>query len=109
MDDTDGAGRLKLQSAKNAVDRALRAGGSSTDTGVWTFPGAERCSAGSQLSAPGAGGDTGEAIAKVDALQTQSGGTPIGTALQAATASLKSEGYSGATILLVTDGINNCD
>jgi lysophospholipase L1-like esterase len=109
MDDANDAGEVKLRAAKAAVDHVLRSGGASTEAGLWTFPGAGSCSPGRSIVSPGGSTSVVDATSQVDALQTESGGTPIGAALQAAADSLSAQGYGGATIVLVTDGLNNCD
>lgn len=108
MNDDDGTGTNKLSAAKSAVERVIRSQAANSEIGVWGYPGvASDCDAGSYLIPPSRISDPALAIATVDAM-TASGGTPTGKALSGAVEGLKAQGYTQATIILVSDGESNC-
>lgn len=78
--------------------------------GVWTYPGTSSmsCDPGGFQIPVQTFTATGEVLDVIDRLTT-GGNTPTGEALQAVADRLRSDGMTGATILLVTDGEPNCN
>ena len=112
MNDQDSKGIVKLSTAKKSITDLLRAQPVNTPLGVWTYPGGstvDGCSAGSWIGdlTPDDRPDITNVDAQIRKLSA-GGNTPTGPALTAVTASLQSEGYTAATIVLVSDGESNC-
>lgn len=113
MGDPDGAGRPKIESARDALDAVVS--GLSADQAVGlrllasTVSGsgtAAACSD-SELVVPIGTGNTGALSAAVEDYRPFGGETPIGHALREAGRDLGSEGPR--SILLVSDGLSTCD
>ncbi len=114
MNDSDANGVNKLSAAKTTMSTMLREqSGTGTKLGLWTYPGQfaddEGCYPGSWI--PGLSPTQSPDPTNVDATirtLTASGETPTGPALAALVEGLKEEGYTAATIVLVSDGESNC-
>mgnify|MGYP000005007128 FL=1 len=113
MNEQDSSGRNKLEAAKTTMTAMLRAyADSGTDMGIWTYPGgtsSQGCAAGDWIPGvqPGVTRDPMTLDSRIRNL-TADGDTPTGPALRAVVDRLKQEGYSSATLLLVSDGESNC-
>lgn len=112
MNDPDGAGTIKLEGAKSALEKFVLGQPSSSEIGLWTYPGGEEilgCSAGDFAGGGAVApvGDGSRLTALIDGLKAD-GNTPTGPALRAVVDRLAAQGYRGATILLVSDGESNC-
>ncbi|WP_167552361.1 VWA domain-containing protein [Leifsonia xyli] len=107
MADDDGAGVIKLDGAKKAVNGIIQSLGGTSVFGFWTFPSGGDCGPGRFAVEPQRLTDPVSAIAKVNA-QTADGQTPTGDALKAVADDLEKRGYKAATIVLVSDGLSNC-
>lgn len=107
MADDDGAGVIKLDGAKKAVNDIIQSIGGNSVFGFWTFPSGGDCGPGRFAVEPQRLTDPTGAIAKVNS-QTADGQTPTGDALKAVADDLEKRGYKSATIVLVSDGLSNC-
>jgi len=107
MADDDGAGVIKLDGAKKAVNGIIQSIGGTSVFGFWTFPSGGDCGPGRFAVEPQRLTDPVSAIAKVNS-QTADGQTPTGDALKAVADDLEKRGYKAATIVLVSDGLSNC-
>ncbi|MGD9959426.1 VWA domain-containing protein [Nocardioides sp.] len=107
MADDDGTGTIKLAGAQAALSRVIRQQRPGTKLGLWTFPGGGSCDPGG-FAFEVDEIDQRNMIGDIRAL-TAGGETPTGGALRTAVDMLKSQGFQGATILLVSDGLSNCD
>jgi hypothetical protein len=107
MADRDGNGVIKIDAARRSVQNLLRSAGEGAVFGLWTYPGTSECGAGEYAITPGPIDDVSTAISLVENL-APGGSTPTGTALTAAVAGLREQGYDRATIVLVSDGESNC-
>ncbi len=112
MNDHDAAGTVKLEGAKSALEKFVLRQPSSSEIGLWTYPGGDTvdgCAAGDFAGGGAVGrvGDGSRLTALIDGLGAD-GNTPTGPALRAVVDRLMAQGYRGATILLVSDGESNC-
>lgn len=112
MNDKDPTGAVKLEGAKSALEKFVLGQPASSEIGLWTYPGGDEvlgCAAGDFVGGGAVApiGDASRLTALIDGLRAD-GGTPTGPALQAVVDRLTSQGYRGATILLVSDGESNC-
>ena len=107
MTDTDANGKTKLDGAKAATTEVIYDLPTTAKVGVWAYPQGGECEPGiSVLNVNTL--DRSTLTAEIQALQPD-GQTPTATALRAATDSLKAQGYTAGTIVLVSDGLANCD
>jgi len=106
MNEDDGSGLLKLRGAKSAIRNVVNELSRSTVFGVWTYP-SDGCDTGSYISMPAPLNDPAAVMSKVESM-VASGDTPTGTALRAVADDLTNRGYSGATIVLISDGESTC-
>lgn len=115
MNETDpnNPGQTKLDTAKQAINELLSE--TRTPFGLITYPSGttgeelpavDSCAGGRVLLQPG-NRDISENTAVVNAM-TADGGTPTGPALKASAHWLAQRGFRNATIILVTDGEENC-
>ena len=112
MTERDSAGTVKLEGAKSALEKFVLGQPSSSEIGVWTYPGGDQlfgCAAGDFAGGGAVAqvGDGSRLTALIDGLKAD-GNTPTGPALRAVVDRLSAQGYRGATILLVSDGESNC-
>ncbi|EEN88370.1 VWA domain-containing protein [Rhodococcus qingshengii] len=111
MNDNDANGKNKLTGAKQSLSRIVGdTASSSTPLGLWTYPTAgSNCDPGSFLAGADGGvrKDTDTLMAQVSGLKAD-GGTPTGPALRASVDSLKANGITTATVVLISDGESNC-
>lgn len=109
MDDDDGSGLKKLVGAQRAVTHIVETLGSSTVFGFATYPGDESCDGARWVidASETALLDQDSAVRRVRD-QKADGGTPTGPALQAVADRLRQQGYTRATIVLVSDGLSTC-
>lgn len=97
----------RIEEARAALTQVVQSQPAGASMGIWTYPSDGGCGGGGfripiqQFTA------TGELLDVIDQLQV-GGNTPTGEAISAVAAQLLSEGITGATILLVTDGEANC-
>lgn len=114
MNDQDANGVVKLEGAKSALEKLVGRQPVGAELGLWTYPGGQAdptsgCSPG-EFEIGGVIAevtDPADLAAQIDIL-TADGGTPTGPALRTVADRLKALGYTGATILLVSDGESNC-
>lgn len=107
MNEGDGAGTVKLRGAKAAVRDIVGQLESSTVFGLWVFP-ASSCDGGAYVTEPAAlNADRSKVLGSIDAMSAD-GDTPTGVALRALADDLTTRGYTGATIVLVSDGESTC-
>lgn len=107
MSDADADGKTKLDGAKSSATNVIYDLPTTAKVGVWAFPQGGGCEPG--ISALNVNTlDRSTLTAKIQSLQPD-GNTPTATALRAATDSLKAQGYTAGTIVLVSDGLANCD
>lgn len=114
MNETDSNGVNKLSAAKTSMTTMLREqSGTRTRLGLWTYPGTltdnQGCQPGTWIPglSPTQTPDPTDLDATIRTLSAN-GGTPTGPALSALIDSLKREGFTAATIILVSDGESNC-
>lgn len=98
---------VKLQAAKRSLEPIIRAQAGTGNFGIWTYPAESDCGAGKYLVDVGNTQSVSDVLATVD-LQTASGGTPTGPAIQAVADNLTSRGITEANLVLVSDGESNC-
>ncbi|HLS77097.1 MAG TPA: GDSL-type esterase/lipase family protein [Nocardia sp.] len=111
MNDQDSGGRLKIESAKRSVLNIEQNQTTGTPMGVWTYPGNGGCDGGGFV--PGLDMPTLNPAVRTkltaDVLALEAGGdTPTAPALEAAAAALSARGYTGATVILISDGESTC-
>lgn len=110
MAEEDGGGTVKLAGAQAALSQAIRQQRPGAVLGLWSYPGGsaddDGCLPG-QFDIEVSTLEQRPMIAAIRGL-TADGETPTGPALQAAVDELKVKGYTGATLLLVSDGLANC-
>ncbi len=97
----------KLVSAQDSLRRVVDRQAAGAELGVWTYPSDGSCGAGSFAIPVQPIVGTGELMQRIGELGAD-GQTPTGEALQSVADALRSEGRSGATILLISDGESNC-
>lgn len=109
MGDKDATGKVKMDSAKDAMNKVLQNG--RMKAALWTYPGgkndANNCAAGSWV--PGSSWADEVNATKVNAdirMLKPSGETPTGPALQRVASLIGPD--ANAEIILVTDGHSNC-
>lgn len=107
MADKDASGVVKIEGAKTGAIELLNTLPSSARVGLMTYPGAGGCTAPRLVREiqPLTQGNLG---AQVSALASPDGGTPTADALKAAADTVRRSG-GNATIVLVSDGMANCD
>lgn len=107
MSEDDGAGTIKLAGAQAALSEVIRQQRPGAQIGLWTYPGGSGdCDPGS-FAIPVDDLDQRGMIGTIGEL-TASGDTPTAEALRSTVDELKLEGYDGATILLISDGLSTC-
>ena len=111
MNDTDGTKLLKIDGARNALIDFVRAIPPGTKVALRTYPGGtetglDGCSVGN-LQVPLDNTDLSTIDADIRGL-TADGDTPTASALQKAAEDLKAANLTGATIVLVSDGLSTC-
>lgn len=109
MGDSDPTGTVKIEGAKSAVLSYLENADAGTAIALRTYPDpqAESCNAG-KLRYNLERHEPREVAAVVRGLQPD-GDTPTAEALRQAAVDIRGSGYSGATIVLVSDGESTCD
>lgn len=108
MLERDALGVEKLGAAKEAINRVIRSQDPSLAVGLWGYPGSDDdCHSGQFVVPPQLLGDVEKTTVAINALGAD-GGTPTAQALVDVVSELKSTGYSGATLVLVSDGESNC-
>ncbi|WP_328435349.1 GDSL-type esterase/lipase family protein [Nocardia puris] len=111
MGDSDSNGVHKLSSAKRSVLGAVQRMSAGATVGVWTYPAGDDCAGAGFL--PGLDMRTLDSdlrsrlVADVLALRP-TGGTPTAPALRSAAKALSDKGFTGATMVLVSDGESTC-
>lgn len=111
MDDKDADGVVKIDSAKRSVLSIEQNQASGSHLGVWTYPGEGSCDGGGfvpGLAMPSLTPAVRTALTSDVLALRADGDTPTGPALEAAAKALAAQGYSGATIVLVSDGQSTC-
>lgn len=108
MADHDRNGSVKIEGAKTGILDLLNKLPVDSRIGLWTYPsGSSSCGAGQQQFQV-EGRDPAAMSAVVRTLHPD-GDTPTAEALRAVGADLKANGFTSATILLVSDGESTCD
>lgn len=110
MSEQDDAGTVKLAGAQAALSQAIRQQRPGAVLGLWSYPGGTADDDGCLPGDFDIEVSTLEQRTMIAAIRglTADGETPTGPALQTAVDQLKAKGYSGATLLLVSDGLANC-
>lgn len=107
MGETDSAGVVKLESAREALIQRINSDlTAASATGLWTYPGGGSCTPGGFQREVRAG-PTSELSAQLRQLEP-AGNTPTADALTAVRDDLRRAGYRAATLVLVSDGESNC-
>jgi hypothetical protein len=107
MSEDDGAGTIKLAGAQAALSQVIRQQRPGAQIGLWTYPGGAGDCDGGSFAIPVDDLDQRSMITTIREL-TADGDTPTAEALRATVDELKLEGYEGATILLISDGLSTC-
>ena len=108
MSELDDQSVPKLEGAKSATIDVIYDLPASARVGVWSYPSADdNCGPGTSVLDVNTV-DTSLLTAEIQKLQP-TGNTPTASALRSATDSLKAQGYASGTIVLVSDGLANCD
>ena len=107
MEEDDGTGTIKLAGAQRALSDVIRRQRPGSQIGLWTYPTGADCGPG-RFRIPVGPLDQRSMIRSIRRLDAN-GGTPTGEALRAVTRDLRDNGYAGATILLISDGLSTCD
>lgn len=107
MQDDDGNGTIKLAGAQAALSQVIRGQRPGASIGLWTYPSDGDCAPGA-FNIPVKELEQRSMIRTIRGL-TAGGGTPTGEALRAVVDQLTEEGYEGATILLISDGLSTCE
>src|SRR5690606_8280961 len=108
MSEDDGAGTIKLAGAQAALSQVIRQQRPGSQIGLRTYPGGgDECSPAS-FSIPVDDLDQRDMITTIRGL-TADGDTPTAEALRSTVDELMLEGYEGATILLISDGLSTCE
>lgn len=112
MDAEDAGGTRKIDAAKHSINQLLRSWSTNGrhPLGLWTYPGGDSsCSPGGWVPEmkPEQNPDATTLSAQIDLLEPH-GDTPTAEALEAVVDSLKAQGYTSATLLLVSDGESTC-
>ncbi|MGW0037886.1 VWA domain-containing protein [Gordonia sp. NPDC003376] len=109
MNETDGAGVVKLDGAKDAMIDLVNGQPRGAEIGLWTYPGDGSCDAGGFV--PGADVrrvDDPAALSATIRDLSADGGTPTADALKNVAKDMRDRGRTGATMVLVSDGESNC-
>ena len=107
MAEDDGTGTIKLAGAQAALSQVIRQQRPGAQIGLWTYPGDGDCDGGS-FAIPVSALDQRSMIAKIRGLSAD-GDTPTAEALRATVETLEADGYTGATVLLISDGLSTCE
>lgn len=107
MSNDDGSGRIKLNGAKTALIDFISAVEPGTLVGMRTYPSPEE-DCGSGTGSTIAPIETGALSSAIRAL-VPDGDTPTAEAIRAAAADLRSDGYSGGSLVIVSDGESTCE
>ena len=107
MGDQDGAGTVKLEGARRALLALIGALPATALVGMRTYPGSGGDCGPGQPEFDVAALDAGQMSARVRGF-TADGGTPTAEALRAAGDDLRRQGYTAATVVLVSDGESTC-
>ena len=108
MSEADDTGTIKLAGAQAALSQVIRQQRPGMQLGLWTYPGGGSGCDGGGFEIDVQDLDQQYMIETIRGL-TANGDTPTAEALLASVEQLKAQGYSGATILLISDGHSTCD
>lgn len=98
----------RIEEAKSTLNSIVQEQVEGSELGIWTYPGASGCQAGGYQVPVQPMTGRGALLETIDNLSTN-GATPTAEALRAVTDDLQQRGYTGATLVLVTDGQSTCD
>ena len=107
MSEEDEAGTIKLAGAQAALSQVIRQQRPGSKIGLWTYPGGGGCDGGG-FEIEVSDLEQQQMIATIKGLEA-GGDTPTAEALLATVEELKAAGFSGATILLISDGLSTCE